>query len=271
MFCKLYPTPFRVLVDLHQYYKKKGLKYMKKNNNVFNSGWEVEIEQVEKCSKAPKKIELYINNLANCKIYAMMDKYPNIEWLAYLLGKDNKITDIFIPNQKISQVSITNIKCDEYNDLPIIGVIHSHHGMGNGFSSTDDEWINANHDISICISNSGMNGQVRWKTPCGSIKIIKAKINNFDNKNFDKNKFIKSVEGKLSEEINYYQNFENRHNSIYNISNFNNIYVDEEEGNDVEKDITKELNFDEDQNKLYYDDFDDGEEDGCDDKLPISF
>jgi hypothetical protein len=109
----------------------------------------------------------------------LMKKYPNIEWLAYLLGDKNEpyiVKDLFIPQQSVTATSVTNIVCPEFNNLPVIGVIHSHHGMGNGFSGTDHEWINQNHDISLCIAKSGIAGQVRVKTPCGALKIVSAKV-----------------------------------------------------------------------------------------------
>lgn len=142
--------------------------------------WEVEIDEVHECSKVPKEQKVLIELFAKRKINALMKKYPNIEWLAYLLGdKENDpytVKDIFIPKQEISATSVDNIVCDEFNTLPIIGVMHSHHGMGNGFSGTDHEWINQNHNISLCISKTGIAGQVRVTTPCGALKIIKSVV-----------------------------------------------------------------------------------------------
>jgi hypothetical protein len=142
--------------------------------------WEVEIDQVHECSKVPKEQKVLITLFAKRKIMALMKKYPSIEWLAYLLGdKENDpytVTDIFIPKQVVTATSVDNIVCEEFNTLPIIGVMHSHHGMGNGFSGTDHEWINQNHNVSLCISKTGIAGQVRFTTPCGALKIIPAKV-----------------------------------------------------------------------------------------------
>ena len=148
--------------------------------NNHSDSWEVEIDQVHECSKVPKEQKVLIELFAKRKIMALMKKYPSIEWLAYLLGdKENDpytVTDIFIPQQVVTATSVDNIVCEQFNELPIIGVMHSHHGMGNGFSGTDHEWINQNHNISLCISKSGIAGQVRFTTPCGALKIIPAKI-----------------------------------------------------------------------------------------------
>lgn len=142
--------------------------------------WEVEIDQVHECSKVPKEQKVLITLFAKRKIMALMKKYPSIEWLAYLLGDKETdpytVTDIFIPKQVVTATSVDNIVCEEFNTLPIIGVMHSHHGMGNGFSGTDHEWINQNHNVSLCISKTGIAGQVRFTTPCGALKIIPAKV-----------------------------------------------------------------------------------------------
>jgi len=166
--------------------------------------WETEIECIENCSKAPETVTVWIMPLAKVKIDVLMEKFPSIEWLAYLIGDGNDpftVTDIHIPQQRISVALVDEIVCPEFNSINVIGVIHSHHGMGNGFSGTDHEYINQNHDISLVISRSSqppVAGQVRWKTPCGSIKIVKAiakpKIN-VDG--FDKKSFLDEIEEKV--------------------------------------------------------------------------
>lgn len=142
-----------------------------KINNV-KGPWEVEIPLVEECSKAPKNVIIWIDPLVKLKIDHLMKKMKNIEWLAYLTGEGYEVRDLVIPQQSVSSTTVKNIVCPDYNKLPIIGVIHSHHDMGTNFSHTDDEWINQNHDISLVVSKNNISGQVRWKTPCGSSKII---------------------------------------------------------------------------------------------------
>lgn len=144
-----------------------------------NDSWEVKIDCVKDCSKAPDNKTIWFTPKAKLTLDYLMEKFPSIEWLAYLIGSEEEeylVKELFIPEQKVTAASVTDIKCEEWNDLKVIGVIHSHHGMGNGFSGTDHEWINQNHNISLVISKTGIAGQVRWKTPCGSIKIIKANV-----------------------------------------------------------------------------------------------
>jgi len=162
-----------------------------KIQSVSSSTWEVKIPYIKDCSKAPESIIIFIQPLVKIKIDYLMKKMDNIEWLAYLIGKDYIVEDLFIPQQEVTGVSVDNIKCNNFNNLNVIGVIHSHHDMSGNFSHTDDEWINQNHDISLVATKQNISGQVRWKTPCGSLKVINAvvklKMNvKIDFKEFDK-------------------------------------------------------------------------------------
>jgi hypothetical protein len=145
--------------------------------------WEIEIDCVTACSKVQDTAEIRVMPLVKTKVQYLMDKFKGIEWLAYLLGSSKlkngeiswTINDIHIPSQKVSSGNVWDVDCPEYNKLPIIGVIHSHHGMGNSFSKTDHDFINENHDISLIMSDSGLAGQVRIETPCKSVKILNSK------------------------------------------------------------------------------------------------
>lgn len=203
----------------------------------FEDNWEVKIDTVKDCSKAPEKVDVLISQLTKCKIDALMEEYKSLEWLAYLIGKNMVVEDIFIPNQKITPTTINDVNCPEFNNLSIIGVIHSHNDMGTNFSSTDNDWINQNHNISICISNSNISGQVRWRTPCGSLKIVKAYIKQKVDIDFSNEKFIKAVKDKIVEKT-FYNNSNYDYKSAYGYENF--LTKEEEEG--IEKQVA-ELDF----------------------------
>jgi len=163
--------------------------------------WETEIDMVPSCSKAPETVDIFISPLAKDKIEYLMDKFKDIEWLAYLMGEGTNVEDIYVPKQKVSPGSVTDIDSSICNKIPIIGVIHSHHGMGNGFSGTDNAWINQNNDISLCISKEGINGQMRWKTPCGSLKIVKAIVKLKIDVEYDRKAFDKMIEENIEKEV----------------------------------------------------------------------
>lgn len=172
------------------------------DDDVSSESWEVEIDCVTECSKAPEEITVWMKPLVKEQIEALMKEYSNIEWLAYLIGewKDSKtplVKELFIPEQKVSSASVNNIRCPEHNDLNVIGVIHSHHTMGHSFSQVDADWINQNHNISLVVSHSGMDGQVRFKTPCGSLMTVKAKTKLWYDIDFDSKDFIKKAKEKI--------------------------------------------------------------------------
>lgn len=179
-------------------------KEWKKSAVVEEEYWETEIECVEACSKAPEEVIIWVCPLAKVKIDALMEKFPSIEWFSYLLGRkpseDDQRTivdDIYIPKQVVTSTSVDNIDAPDFNKLPVIGALHSHHGMGNGFSGTDHTYVNGNHNISLVISKDGAAGQVRWQTPCGALKIVDAKVKPLMEVDFDKDGFLKSETEKI--------------------------------------------------------------------------
>lgn len=163
--------------------------------------WETEIEIISECSKAPEEIIIWIRPLVKVKIDALMEKFPNIEWFSYLLGEQKEdayiVNDIYIPKQTVTATSVDNIDAPEFNKLPIIGALHSHHGMGNGFSGTDHAYVNGNHNISLVISKDGIAGQARWQAPCGALKIVNAKAKPLMEVDFDKDGFLKNETEKI--------------------------------------------------------------------------
>ena len=221
--------------------------------------WETDVECITDCSKAPENIVVWIHPLAKEKIEALMEEYTSIEWLAYLLGKFDEnieVTDIFIPEQEISTASVDNVVCKEFNDLPVIGVIHSHHSMGNSFSHTDDKYINQNHDISLCISKDGINGHVRWETPCGSYKIVDSIVKVKTESVLNKKDFINNAKEKIKKKsyttINYgnypYSTWDNRPSKFIDRQVPRNLSISKILTEDDEKEIEsqiKEINFSE--------------------------
>lgn len=187
--------------------KKKGKKA--KTTTVVRQptdfAWEAKIETVTACSKAPEKITIWITPTVKEKTAYLMKKFTNLEWLAYLLGEKKEdgsflVNDIFLPKQRVSGASVDNVDCPEYNQLPVVGVMHSHHNMGHNFSHTDDEWINQNHDLSIVVSKTGFGGQARYKMPCGAYKIIDVKVKLKINSSVDFDDFQKQIDEKIEKQ-----------------------------------------------------------------------
>lgn len=156
--------------------------------------WECEVDIVKHCSKVPDNVTVKISPLVRKKITFLMKKFQGIEWLAYLIGTDLVVSDLFIPNQTVASASV-NVDADTPLPMvPMIGVIHSHHGMGAFFSGTDDAYINGNHNISIVVSNTEMKAQVRMKTPCGALRTLPANVAIDFNVELDEVAFEKEVD-----------------------------------------------------------------------------
>ena len=226
--------------------------------------WEVKIDTLTECGKAPESIPVWFLPLAKVKVDFLMDKMEGTEWLAYLLGDKINfvVTDIWVPEQEVTSTCVDNVDCPEYNRLSVIGVIHSHHTMGNGFSGTDNDWINQNHVVSLCVSNNGIKGHVRWKTPCGGLKFVEAKAQLKLETDFNEEKFGKLVESNVKKKTwqhsgnytayrqgqykQYYPTYNNVNPAIKNQKKINDITEEENFWETKGNDEVEELNFDSD-------------------------
>jgi DNA-binding CsgD family transcriptional regulator len=154
--------------------------------------WEVQIETVTACSKCGREVDVFINRTARTKAMMFMKWAGPREWLAYLVGelKDGAyyITDLFLPDQRTSATLVDKVVAENYNQMTIVGVIHSHHEMGAGdednpsFSGHDAAFINGNHNLSLLAGRDRKTGGfkvvgiARTKTPCGAFMTIKASV-----------------------------------------------------------------------------------------------
>jgi hypothetical protein len=172
--------------------------------------WDVteELDCVTSCSKAPENGYVFLSSIAWKKIKLYMKWAGNQEWLSYLVGKfveDNtvEVTDIVLPNQDASQVLVNKVILDDYNQLGIVGVIHSHHEMGGaggekaGFSGHDEAFINSNHNVSLLVAKDGIAGHIRVKTPCGAFLRINAKVKQMDEVELDEKKLKEEFKSKI--------------------------------------------------------------------------
>lgn len=124
-----------------------------------------------------------IERNAKDKIEALMAKFPDTEWLAFLDGRETEegflITDLRIPLQSVSVAD-----CDDVEFVPSashIGVIHSHHTMGAFFSFTDKKYLNSSNTVSVVVAKKG-NGAIeaqavlRLVTPSGRWVKVEAEV-----------------------------------------------------------------------------------------------
>lgn len=167
-----------------------------------NPHWEVELDVVNACGKGPTRKVVWIGRIAKLKIDALMGKFRNQEWFAYLLGDEMRVKDLYLPEQRATGAFVGDIENDEYNKLPVIGAIHSHHHMDVDMSSHDHEFVNSNHNISLLVQRNSqgqrITGQVRIKVPCGALYITDADVRLDLEVEFDKKSFMKEIDDRIN-------------------------------------------------------------------------
>jgi len=173
--------------------------------------WEIDEEEI---TKSNEFVDIVLSTKASAKIDTLMRKFTHMEWLAYLVGDGLYIKDIIIPKQ---EVTVVNVFVDKKGvDVPIMGVIHSHHDMGNSFSHTDDEYINANHNISLCVSKNGYNGQIKIDDT-----LFNANVITYDDE-INVDSFMKEIDDNIKVKS---------HNYSHNVSGSNNFLYDDDFSN----------------------------------------
>lgn len=136
--------------------------------------WESDIKVFKDCGYAKEECQepiVSIDFLTQTKIREMSKAMGNIEWLGYLVGTFDReasiysVTDIRVPKQDVTATTVEVTESLPLND--IIGSVHSHHNMGAFHSSTDHDFVGANHDVCLVYSTNGWSGKVRQRVPCG--------------------------------------------------------------------------------------------------------
>ena len=145
------------------------------NKYVIDSGKEV----ITRCPHENMRVKMELTGSAVLKLRYLQDKFKDVEFLVY--GNATKIDnfsyvldDIVVPEQVVGPVSVDNILTKgNYNC-----VLHKHPGNSTGFSGTDEQYINSNHDFSIVICNdsklNNINGMASIQIECG--RYMKAKL-----------------------------------------------------------------------------------------------
>lgn len=172
--------------------------------------WDVtdELDCVTACSKAPEKAIVYMSSIARKKTSLFMKWAGHQEWLAYLVGRwksenEVEVVDLMLPNQNANSTLVSKVIAEEYNQVSVVGVMHSHHEMGGakgdkaGFSGHDEAFINSNHNVSLLVAKDGIAGHVRVKTPCGAFLRVTAKIKNMDEVEVDEKKLKTEFKEKI--------------------------------------------------------------------------
>ena len=105
-------------------------------------------------------------------IQKLDEKITTTEFLVYLKGKIDKnkrqiiVTGYYLPKQQVSSSTVDVLESSvapQYN-----GVLHKHPRGVSHFSSTDEEYVNVNHEFSILLEDGEYKeAVVLVKLPCG--------------------------------------------------------------------------------------------------------
>lgn len=163
--------------------KEVSLTYHKDRRKC--NAWETDLEYLKGCPKVEEFTDedVEITHDAYMKL-TMAFKYfdaKSTEFGAYLIGErgedeelGNRIIDVYCPEQEVGVVSVDFTNKEEVFNT--IGVVHSHPGNSKSFSSHDDEFFNANNNLSLLISGAGLKATRKIELPCGSYSRIEIDV-----------------------------------------------------------------------------------------------
>ena len=162
-------------------------------------------EETIQCSLVKSKT-VYVEPMAKQKIALLMEAYPRDEWFAYLrgeiVGEDTFVDDITVPPHE-SFSSGSAVAEPFHVPKGCVGVIHSHHSMGAFHSSTDRDYVDRNHPVSITVARNGGN-QLSYdavspvKTLCGKSVTVKCVVKYVQPPlTFDRDKFLKKAKDNI--------------------------------------------------------------------------
>lgn len=117
-------------------------------------------------------IPVMLSPTVRAKTKRANDRYPNKEWIGYLIGKDDHETGVIVCHDMIIPLQVAHRESIPVVDFPlgydIIGTIHSHHQFGAFISHQDEDYLVNNYCVSVVVSGDNMVANVRTVAPCGS-------------------------------------------------------------------------------------------------------
>lgn len=180
-----------------------------------SKGWEIPERELVECSLVAVS-KVYITGRTHRKICALLEEYPNKEWIGYLVGRkdDEKKAylafDISIPPHEEAYVASAVAEPGHF-PKDHIGIIHSHHTMGAFHSGTDKEFVDNNHPVSVVVSTKGekveYDAVTCGTTPCGKTCSMEAEVTIVNLKDKKMEEWLKEAKEnieKASSKVTYY-------------------------------------------------------------------
>lgn len=138
-----------------------------------------------KCPEMERKPKIVLSLRAQSQIKTLCRKYPDLEWMAALIGKETIKDEWYVENLQLFEqkvkgafVELTDEGNVEMNKVPNIGWIHSHNNMSTFFSGQDISTA-SHHTLSIVVNNKGeFSAKARIKVTCsgGKFALLDASV-----------------------------------------------------------------------------------------------
>ena len=168
--------------------------------------WRGKTERFSKCEMQDNAEEasVLIPLPIHQKIMAISAKMKQLEWLCYIKAEDLKdgqfiIREIAVPKQRVGAATV---HVDDPFDAEWNGTIHRHPMGGTFLSSTDDDSLAGNHQITISVNNDGVYcGKERVKLPCGADYLRDLKISLHLPTPRDLDKFVNESLKNITEQV----------------------------------------------------------------------
>ena len=138
--------------------------------------WDTGLKVYEHCPHVKQPVFLVDYEVFEL-VRRLAEKYRSTEFLVYAQyvkkGNAYYIHTPYIPEQEVTGASVD---VDESVSTEYRVVIHKHPSGVDSFSSTDDEYINANNDVSLLwLDGKFVDAVVRVRVPCGVYISVRAK------------------------------------------------------------------------------------------------
>lgn len=141
--------------------------------------WHTGVKLVKDCGIKPDyKVKILIPYEIHMKIAKLSGIIKTLEWLGYLDGTKNKegteytVTKIEVPKQVVTTASV-----HVEDSRGALGTVHLHPMGGTFLSTTDEDYIGENHEITMSYNVDGKyKAMAKYILPCKSIIYLDADV-----------------------------------------------------------------------------------------------
>lgn len=132
----------------------------------------------DKCPELSSGKRVVLSHIVFGKIITLLNKYPELEWGAYLIGEEKEdeyvVEDLVLMKQEVTGTTVEFLEEDYPKNC--IGWLHSHNSMDAFLSGTDKETA-IQYAITLVVNNElKFACAVKKKLPCGRTALSPARV-----------------------------------------------------------------------------------------------